>query len=70
MTSNCKVTLTIARSGPRNIDQRAGDVIEVSLLEAARMLRAGQIERPDAKTLKAIAAAETADATETAAPQG
>ena len=64
----CDVKLTVARSGIRGA-QSAGDIVEVSLLEAGRLLRAGQIERPDAKVMKAIAEAEKAHAVERAAQE-
>jgi len=62
----CKVKLTVARCGPGGAQDR-GQVIEVGLLEAGRMVAASQCERPEAKTLKAIAAAEAEARTETAA---
>ena len=60
------VKLTISRATATGAENR-GDVVAVGCLEAGRMLRAGQIEKPDAKTLKAIAAAEAAANKETAA---
>ena len=63
----CKVKLTVSRSGPA-MDQKRGDEVVVSLLEAGRLLRQGAIERPDAKTVKAISAAEAEAAKEAAAP--
>lgn len=62
----CEVKLTVGRAGPAGAQNR-GDVAEVGLLEAGRMIRAGQCEKPDAKVLKAIAGAESAAAKETAA---
>ena len=62
---SCKVKLTISRAGP-DVDQKRGDEVEVSLLEAGRLVRQGACEKPDAKTLKAIAAAEAEAAKETA----
>ena len=62
----CKVKLTISRAGV-TVDQKRGDIVEVGLLEAGRLQRQGSIEPLDAKTLKAIAAAEAAAAQETAA---
>lgn len=62
----CEVKLTVSRAGPK-LEQKAGQVVEVSLLEAGRLLRNGACERPDAKTLKAIAAAEAEAAKEAAA---
>ena len=61
----CDVKLTIARSGPAGAQNR-GDTVTVGLLEAGRMLRSGQIEKPAAATLKAIAAAEAEARGETA----
>lgn len=64
----CEVKLTVARSGVRGAHV-PGDVIEVGVLEASRLWRARQIERPDAKTLKDIAEAEKAEAVERAAQE-
>lgn len=65
------VKLAVPRSGPIGAQSR-GDVIEVGPLEAGRMWRAGQIERPGGTDLKAIAAAEESAQVETAsaAPAG
>lgn len=61
-----EVKLTMPRATVTGAQNR-GDVVEVGVLEAGRMMRAGQIEKPEAKTLKAIAAAEAEAAKETAA---
>lgn len=61
----CKVKLTTSRTGPNGAQTR-GDVVEVGLLEAGRLVRQGACDKPDAKTLKAIAAAEAAEGVETA----
>jgi len=59
-----RVKLTVSRAG--RVSHKPGDEIEVSPLEAGRMLRAGQIAKPDGPTLKAIAAAESDGKKETA----
>ena len=64
----CKVKLTISRSGPV-LDQKPGDEVEVSLLEAGRLLSQDGIERPTAKILKEIASAEAAAGIETASAE-
>lgn len=61
-----EVKLTMPRATVTGAQNR-GDVVEVGVLEAGRMMRAGQIEKPEAKTLKAIAGAEAEAAKETAA---
>lgn len=62
-----KVKLTQSRAGVGFADS-VGDMVWVSLLEAGRMYRAGQINKPSAANLKKIAAAEAEAATERAAP--
>lgn len=52
----CEVKLAVSRTGPAGAQNR-GAIIEVGLLEAGRMYAAGQCERPEGKTLKAIAVA-------------
>lgn len=61
----CEVKLTVSRSGPAG-SQNRGDNVEVGLLEAGRLVKRGDCEKPDAKTLKAIAKAEAAAKKETA----
>jgi hypothetical protein len=60
------VELTQARATLTG-SQNRGDTVPVGLLEAGRMARAGMIKMPDAKTLKAIVAAEKEAGIETAA---
>lgn len=61
------VKLAVSRSGP-GVSQSRGDEIQVSPAEARRLLAAGHIERPDAATVKALAALDAAPETATAAP--
>ena len=62
----CEVKLKISRSGPLGVQKR-GDPVEVSLLEAGRLVRQGACEPLPGKVMKAIAAAEAAAEVETAA---
>jgi len=55
-----EVKLTVSRAGPGAANR--GDTIKVSVAEAARMLAAGQIQLPSAKTGKLIEEYEAASA--------